>query len=498
MISLHWEVLGQGTKAQVTLNEKLNIWNVRNDTFIPLIMSEAKVILFNLNHRIDSLRSLPSPDTIQIKELSKLNERIDSLATKLKPDSLNKVTRKESELQTKINAPIEKVEGAINNKLGAYSNNGATGLPGQINGQVNLPGVPGVDGAGDLSGNPDLGTGDVNIPGLSDQQLPDPEDINVKELGDKVEGVTEVTEKVKDVTEVTDKVNGYENDLQNIPKPDEAALSQEAENKIAQSDQYASLGDQLAEATAAQDKAKRYFDPMVSKEQTLDQAKEVAVNHFAGHEKELKDAMEQLSKLKEKFPDANGTLDLFKKTQDTYKQKHFYERLTPGLSLQIQKPNTFWLDVTPSLFCNITACWSAGLAWNERIAYNFKDKNWHAGDHIYGPRASVQFRLKPNLILRSDVEAMNAPVRNSLLGPAVDAAGRGWVWTYFAGIKHDFKFSNSLIGNVQVMYNLYNPNNLSPYVTRLNVRMGIELPLLKRDKKKHKLGDLERDKLISR
>ncbi len=34
-----------------------------------------------------------------------------------------------------------------------------------------------------------------------------------------------------------------------------------------------------------------------------------------------------------------------------------------------------------------------------------------------------------------------------------------------------------------MLYNLYNPEKKSPYANRFNVRMGLELPLKKRDKK---------------
>lgn len=46
---------------------------------------------------------------------------------------------------------------------------------------------------------------------------------------------------------------------------------------------------------AAADQAKRYFDPDVVKEEVLNKAKQEAVNHFLGHEEELKAGMQKLS-----------------------------------------------------------------------------------------------------------------------------------------------------------------------------------------------------------
>ena len=61
----------------------------------------------------------------------------------------------------------------------------------------------------------------------------------------------------------------------------------------------------------------------------------------------------------------------------------------------------------------------------------------------------------------------------------VETEGRVWVWSTFVGIKNVFKFSNSVKGHVQVLYNVYDPEKRSPYANRINVRLGFEFPLKK-------------------
>ena len=99
---------------------------------------------------------------------------------------------------------------------------------------------------------------------------------------------------------------------------------------------------------------------------------------------------------------------------------------------------------------------------------------------IYGGRSFVQFKLKEGFLLRGEAEIMNAFVVPYLGN--TDPASRQWVWSYFGGIKRDFKFSKFVMGNVQLMYNLYNPEHRSPYVSRLNIRMGFEFPMKKKRK----------------
>jgi hypothetical protein len=73
---------------------------------------------------------------------------------------------------------------------------------------------------------------------------------------------------------------------------------------------------------------------------------------------------------------------------------------------------------------------------------------------------------------------MHAPVRATSL-PNADIVGRAWVTSYFGGIKKDFQLTKSLKANVQLLYNLYNPEKKSPYTNRFNVRTGFEFPLKK-------------------
>ena len=129
------------------------------------------------------------------------------------------------------------------------------------------------------------------------------------------------------------------------------------------------------------------------------------------------------------------------------------------------------------------ARWTAGLGWNERFAYNFDHMKWRPIERIYGPRGSVHFRLKPNFILKADAEVMNTKLQNNQLLPGTDASGRGWVWSYFGGMKKEFQFSKGVKGNVQILYNLYDPKDLSPYATRVNVRMGLEFGVREKERK---------------
>jgi hypothetical protein len=55
-----------------------------------------------------------------------------------------------------------------------------------------------------------------------------------------------------------------------------------------------------------------------------------------------------------------------------------------------------------------------------------------------------------------------------------DAGARDWVMIYMAGIKKEFTFFPRVVGNVQFMYNFYDPKHYRVYPARFNVRFGFE------------------------
>src|SRR5260221_1683222 len=152
--------------------------------------------------------------------------------------------------------------------------------------------------------------------------------------------------------------------------------------------------------------------------------------------------------------------------------KPLIERLLPGLNFQIQKKNDLLLDFNPYIGYRITGRFTSGIGWNERIGIDTKKKKGVPIDRIYGLRSFVHFKIRDGVFAKAEIESMNAFVPPSvLLGPE-QHSGRQWVWSYFVGLKKDYRLSKSVMGNVQILYNLYNPHKMSPYASNFNVRMG--------------------------
>jgi hypothetical protein len=188
-----------------------------------------------------------------------------------------------------------------------------------------------------------------------------------------------------------------------------------------------------------------------------------------------------MSKYKEKYSNVSSLKDLPEKTPNPMKEKPFIERLVPGLTLQFHSNQDFLLDVNVSAGYRFTERITAGLGWNQRWAFSIDDREFHPDARIYGVRSYGEFKIKKGFGLRAEVECMNAFVKETVTGTP-EAGSREWVWSAFSGVKQEYRITNFLKGNAQVMYNLFDPHHKSPYGDRINIRMGFELTLKKRKK----------------
>jgi hypothetical protein len=445
-----------------------------------------------LQSRIDSLSHLKL-DLSMIKGMDSLKLRLDSLKNNGPLKDIRQAEAKFTELQQKVGSKVAGAEKRINEKLGVLTQQGlkapAINLPGTDLGKLNLP-----DLNTSLPNSLSLGNGlklpDAHLP-TADLSLNTNADLNLKGLGEKanigdlpdlktnpiqeMEGLKSLQKDFAKVGEIGTEIQGYQNDIQKVREGglDELEqLPEKAEEKALEL-----VGDEFKQRAAMVEKWKS--NPAYAKELVLNQAKEQAVNHFAGKEEQLKAAMEQLGKLKSKYQDAEGVLDLFQKKQHPLKGKPFVERIIPGINIQVQASTHIWIDFNPYVGYQISRRFTAGAGWNERLSVDFKEWNLISNERIYGPRSFLEFKFKENLILKVETEWMNAWVHTPMQKALNEVPKQMWVWSSFAGMKNVFNLSKKLKGNAQVLYNLYDLEKRSPYASRLNVRFGFEYVIKK-------------------
>ena len=140
------------------------------------------------------------------------------------------------------------------------------------------------------------------------------------------------------------------------------------------------------------------------------------------------------------------------------------------------------LDINPMLMYRISPRISAGAGWNQRLA--FDDLTIKKEESIYGPRAAFEFKWTKGINFRLLPEIMNTTIPPLMAqSKGVDPVYREWIGSLFFGIKKDFTVYKQIKGNTEILYNLYDPDGMSPYGDKLSVRFGFEFPIKKSDPK---------------
>lgn len=257
-----------------------------------------------------------------------------------------------------------------------------------------------------------------------------------------------------------------------------------AEQQISKLDGVKGVNEQLSAADAHKEMLLKKEDPEALKEQTMKQAKEVAIDHFAGKQQQLKEAMEKVAKYKQKYSSVQSLADLPKKKPNEMRGKPLIERIVPGLALQVLRKNEWLVDFNPYAAYRFTSRLNAGIGWNQRVGYDADSKSFTSQFTIYGPRVFTEYKAFKGFSGRLECEWMHSRVPPNLSTVISDPENRRWVFSTMAGLKKEYRFFKNVKGTVFILYNLYDPDRRSPYADRLNMRFGFEFPMKKKAKKK--------------
>ena len=433
-----------------------------------------------LQKKIDSLSGLRLHNGRYTRSLDSLNRK-NPLNRVVEGEA--KVNEKQSEIESKINKPLGKVNEKINQ------------LNGQAEGHGNLPAGFSAQGLNkDLPEVPDLGLNapdvpvnrpDINTNKLADGAAPDINlDVNTKfksAMGDN-----KVTGKVDDISKASQNLSGYSDDVRSVTSGDLRGGSQLQKDAISEinNDQLKAAEGQLTEASGQIEMIKSMKDQEAFKKQAMEKGREIVAQQIALHEGTLSETVNKVSQHQKRAGTVFSKVKGLPKRSVREAKPPVIERFVPGVTVQVQRTNAWLIDINPAVRYRLRSIFSAGIGWNERIVFD-GDFNFYRESRMYGVRTFSELSVLKGLWIKADVECMSAfiPVSNAQR----DTGERKRIWQYLAGIKKEFSFAPGVVGNVQFMYNLYDPQRTSPYVNRLNVRFGFEFPLRKKSSSKSHL-----------
>jgi predicted nuclease with TOPRIM domain len=511
------EKLAAKTQLQFSTDSlKINSWS---ESLKSKITNKFSSDSLNYQNKIDSLQNLNLP-------FDQYSSKLDSISQK-KDQLINEVSVKRDQLLTQTKGRLEKWKNKVQEKIGGKD------LAGKLNGDQ-LSGkvsnvtdkiegldqnIPDLDGKipdlnsklpdldnrlGDLTSNvpkldanlPDLNSGALSTDALgAGMDLPEMPQLSTPELKDLSlsTDLSSINEKLSfdglDKLEgLQDKIGGASGQLsalKNASSNPDAAI----ESTLKNVDQLSAVQEQLDGMEAVKDNefvemAEKMKDPEAMKAEAKEIIVLKAVNHFAGKEAVLQEAMNKMAKYKNKYESLNSLSDIKNLPKNAMKGKPFRERIIPGVGMQILKNENLLLDVNPYAGYRITGRFNGGLGWNQRIGYSLDNNYFTSVSVIYGPRFFTELKTWKGFIARAEFEVMNTEVPSSLRLPSTDTHSRQWVKTVFVGIKKEYQFIKRVRGTAFMMFSIYNDHRKSPYGDVVNSRFGFEFPLKKQSKVK--------------
>lgn len=430
-----------------------------------------------LQQRIDSLSTFGHSTNESIAKLDSLNNKAKAMVIsanneleKIKSSTLDKIDELQlpDEFQSKVNTISNSISG---NKLKGFEGIDISSL--------------GLDNLSNL----DFGNlGKFDLDGISENlSLPNEPLSDVRNLTDIDRDQLGNIKGLENLTDITDQIGGYSEDIKSIASGDlnnVQQIPQAIENELMQMEELGALSEGTVVLDEYKGMAESIKDPEAMKEIAIEKAKEVAIDHFAGKEQVLSDAMQKIAKYKQQYSSLNSIKDVAKKQANPLKRKPLIERIVPGINFQILKKNDLLVDINPHASYRITGRLSAGAGWNYRLAYNEQDNQFNRAARIFGPRAFCEFKIGKGFTGHFSIEVMNTntPPIIGLTPTPLDPEHREWVWGSFAGLKKEYKLFKNVRGTATILYNLYNPDYKSPYSDQINMRFGFEFPMKKKVK----------------
>jgi len=426
-------------------------------------LSNLNSVGSGLEHKIDSLKSLNLPtekythkldsvNQVREKTIADANKKIQSLKAQT-TDKL-KTVQLPPELQSKVGNVTKNIDGFK--------------LPTQ---EMNLSSVD----------NSLSKIGDVNLSSKSLGEVG-----KLPEMNGMGNELKDLQGNMKDVTKVTGEVGAYQKDIQSVTSGnlnEVKALPKTLETKAADISGIGGLQGETKALDQYKDQLGKVQNPDAMKKEAVQQVQQAAIDHFAGKEQVLQQAMDKMAKYKKKYSSLQSLSEVGKRRPNEMHGKPLVERLLPGFGFQVlRKKSDVQVDLNPFIGYRLSGRLTSGIGWNHRITYNDKHNRLQTGGHsrAFGPRMYSEFNLFKGFFPRFELEAINTLVPTPGSPYTAYEQKREWVWSAFMGMKKNYRFLKHVNGYTAIMVNLYNPLHKSPYGDIVNMRIGFEFPMKKK------------------
>jgi hypothetical protein len=473
------------------------------------LLPPSKAISELTNKADSAAQNFNQADTIRRPGFTNSKNPADSLKQKINSASEN-VAREAGAAQQKIRNgtdslkvpdPLKSVQEKVNtgvnipglDKAGSVKSSIALPQPDKNPGNVNLPEVPATDGLkqGQLP--------DVTLPNETDnlpkadipefdaadkikEKLPEhvpaldkPDSADVKKLTDKALADERLKEYAEPLQETSEKLDPYKKNLDSLNVQDateiaakeaEAALENtDALKTITENSQRAKAGIPAADVAMLQ----RYKDKRILKDDMLRKSKNVMNDKLTSISPQVKDQQQKLGKAKKMNSSVQSVKNIKEKRVDELRERPFYERIVPGISLQSYNNGVFALDFAPQIGYRLSTYLTAGAGAIYRVGFDRKYSTFASGQGVSGFRTFIDYRLVRGLFIHAEYERLTTSARFDYSENSATNIFNG----AYLGLGKRYPISRKLYGGVIALYKIEMGDHLAG-TSKFNLRLTFE------------------------
>jgi hypothetical protein len=221
------------------------------------------------------------------------------------------------------------------------------------------------------------------------------------------------------------------------------------------------------------EKARAMRDPEALKNLAREEIVKRSLNHFAGKETAVQQAMEKISKFKCRYSRVKSLTEIPSLPKNAMHGKPFSERFVPGCVIQYQRAKDAHVDLNPYAYYRVTGRLSVGGGWSNRSQVFIGNNHLTMRSPAFGPRIFGEFKTWNGVSGRAEFEG----IRAAKLGPG---EGHGGEWSIIVriGLKTEYRLYRNIKGVAQIMMPIAMTGR-AQFPRELFTRFGFEFPLKK-------------------
>jgi hypothetical protein len=485
-----------------------NVANQKYDSIQEVLEGRDKItsttdsITTIVNKPFDKVATLA--DSPQQKSGDFIQRRVDSLQQRVdKP--IDKINDKASRLTKPVDQKADAVNQCIDDKTQNVQTSIQQGFNKATDGSVKAPGqnIGGVDfnvstNQSALQGtnisNPNLPGVNTNVDGVKlpdgSLKLPD-SDLNVDQLQSKADLNLPQADKIKNikanVSQVDSKLaeaENYEQEIKGIKKLDSASIQDAAkrlEDKAADIADVSRAEEQKQALTKQQmeymNMMQRYQDPKLLKDEIQRKSRNVVNGKINQYTPSFKEAQKKIADAKKLNSKGDKFKDLKLKRENELADKPTYERLVPGITLQVYQKEVFTIDWGAQVGYKFTNRILAGAGGVYRMGVSEKYSSWVKSLGIYGYRVYGNFNLLKGFYAHGEFESLH--VSRYTNPQTLLEIGSQQAYSGYFGLGKRYDITKKIRGSAIVLYRVEFEGDL-PSMSKINLRIGFDLNTKKR------------------